>query len=1034
MIELDARYSNPAQCRQPLPPDLVASLPLPIRDELLAVEGQQDPQLKLQLLCLDLIPLTLQYLALIVASDYLASPAPPNAAVTDSLWNMIRRPGPGKWVGFLRGATAYLAEAGASALSSEALDALRLLLGGESRPGVAIAEEDGTVRTLDYLDALVNVRNRFAHQYRKPSAEVAQRLVDAYLQIYRATLLLLRPVFALRLLLATYEQGRVTVTFLDQRAPVEVAIPPEAAGATLYLVNPATGQRLALLPFVIAWPEPPSETNGALLLEEAKAKFLLYVFGNDFIKRRAEYEQLMKLFAAKTVPQATVGAAELNLSLLAERIDRVTDKTITAFQDSLKFVSGIYQERPEITRRLDEWLQSQKPGCVLIGLPGTGKTTLVTGWGQRLREAGHHVLLLEAPALSSPNLEKVFQDLLGLDAPLRDCLDQLARENRERTEVGEVPVQFVIIVDAVNEFVGKNLQTRAVLWREANSLVRILDGYRTFCRLLLTTREDVLRRDFPTREAVANVLAVDYYFGEPDAFGIPSVPLGLLTEGEAQAIYERACGANLGMSPVTPFDALPTKTREAMRSPFHLRLVLQIFNGLDVPGLSRHRIETLFAKAKILEERVKRRIVFALLDRMSQLRTTRVPLEQLIEGGSAKRKEDLSKLVLDPRPDSPYHKLVQDGIIEETETRDADGSPREEVTFSQEKVSRIIYNEYQKRDLRRVLRTGAMYVGGLILVSLIMYYYLGQVPGASVPDPQSTLAHLFPDGRASSLASNLELYVRLWAAGGQRFLMVLCPGVGLLAAAFSVFLSLSRSLGARLIPLDPPSRFAKEELRLRKLKIGRAVNALAWAYLLLAVANALRYDSLQQKYQVIFASLPPIVGILLLGELFVGAIVVLRHGNAPESAYLMFGPQEAKLSLVTLVPFLLFAASLSLVVPLTIEGLEQATNGPVLRQLRSEVLTDEAYKQLLTMQSAAETDESLRRAASRLVNKIDTIVDKDADTALGTLNTSLQQLIQIIWGIGVFVIPAAVALEVGLARPVYAVMARREKALARSPV
>ena len=110
MVELDKRYHADLLAVK-LGDEIRTRLPFPLVDFLKGIEAEANPQVQLQGFCLSLIPTTFQYFALLLGSKYLMSGSPPTRDVTSDLWTMVQRPGPGKWVGFVRDATAYFRDA-----------------------------------------------------------------------------------------------------------------------------------------------------------------------------------------------------------------------------------------------------------------------------------------------------------------------------------------------------------------------------------------------------------------------------------------------------------------------------------------------------------------------------------------------------------------------------------------------------------------------------------------------------------------------------------------------------------------------------------------------------------------------------------------------------------------------------------------------------------------------------------------------------------------------------------------------------------
>lgn len=399
-----------------LPAEVVQALPRPLAESFRQIKQETNPHVQLQLLCFALIPLTFQYCALIFSSEYLLSTAPPDNDVTESLWGMIRRSGPGKWAGFLREAVRYFLVRETQVIPRATLEAVAAALLDPKRPRVKqiTMSADGSQhgQRLDYFEALINMRNRFAHS-RQVSLERTVEFYTDHLQIWMRLILLLATAFtALRLLIAENDRDRYQSG--DQRAFDPATITPSQAQAALILLNPSTGRHLKLLPLVIPFYEEKHAAGEALLLEEVKGQYVLYLYKEDYLKRKEEFLELMRLLNARTVKAAQVSSEELTAALLGARIDALTKKTLTALEDARKYAPAMFVDRPALTVRLDEWVEAEQSGCILVGGPGVGKTSLIAGWCIQRRDRGDHVLLLEAAKLPEADLPKILADQLGL--------------------------------------------------------------------------------------------------------------------------------------------------------------------------------------------------------------------------------------------------------------------------------------------------------------------------------------------------------------------------------------------------------------------------------------------------------------------------------------------------------------------------------------------------------------------------------------------------------------------------------------------
>ncbi|MFC1850098.1 hypothetical protein ACFL27_07905 [candidate division CSSED10-310 bacterium] len=127
MIILDPRYHADKE-NISLTQELLAMFPRPINSIATTIESHEQHRLRLQELCLSLIPLTFQYIALVLSSEYFSTDLPPASDVMDNFMRMIKRPGPGKWVGFIRCAANYFKDKPCRVVPTEAIDLLHTSL------------------------------------------------------------------------------------------------------------------------------------------------------------------------------------------------------------------------------------------------------------------------------------------------------------------------------------------------------------------------------------------------------------------------------------------------------------------------------------------------------------------------------------------------------------------------------------------------------------------------------------------------------------------------------------------------------------------------------------------------------------------------------------------------------------------------------------------------------------------------------------------------------------------------------------------
>jgi hypothetical protein len=946
MVELDKKF-NPQNSGTELDEKLVYSLPLPIYDAYKLLESLNDYEKSLQVLCLTLIPWTYQYIALILSGEYLESRNEPSFEVTDSLLNMVKKPGPGKWIGFARFACGYFMEHEATVISHEAISVLDAVLNGNNKPLVKVPDNGNRI---EYTDALISVRNRFAHS-RSFTSDKAKELFMDYFLIWKALIIIIREVFTSRLLFSTSQDD--SVHSFDNRAIEVNRLPTGPDNKQTLLWNEASGSNIRLYPIIVTYSEDSKSSSEVAFLEEIRNKYLFYLKGNDFFKLKEEFEVLSKIIDSKTVKEKIIPAESLTLNAFAERIDRITSQTINDFRDALKYIPEIYLDRPAIANNLDAWLESNHPGCIISGNPGTGKTSLITNWCLQRRIKGDHVLLFEASRLSDSDITSIIEKELNLGSPLKECLDAIQKQNVIISD-GQKPKRFIIVIDAVNEFTGSENENRTRLWREINSLINILNLYNPNLKCLVTTRSDLWSDDFPEKNSAFDMLKEKLYWGDTEE-GFPIIMLGNLSINEAEGIYEKARMSFPSMSVQNSFDHLSEKTKKVLCNPFFLRLALVTYNGSKVPALTKSRIERQYAKEKITEEKDKKTVLFALLERMSLLRKTEVTIDEFLYGKtksrfrrkkSEKEKMDLEKLIYDPRPQSSYKKLISEGIIEETTDESTIGS-REKIRFSQEKITDIIQSEFQRRDLKRKIKLLILFG----IYSLVVY-------GMSIIATESSI-NSFNDKIKTELRTNVpdsvfsnEIYsVTAQFIGGTFHAISKRFGLFLALIFFPIFglillLWYSMSYGSRVIKNDLPVRFIKgkfTELKQKKIWFG------VLPFLIIMVLLYVRWMgeqvnsnlSFNEAFKPFLYGVPVLVFFIFIWDVFLGCIIVYRRANSSQDAFSIFGKKEVIQTCFEVVPVVPFVILMYLSGPV-VANILNINNDKNLNALRKKWISNEA--------------------------------------------------------------------------------------------
>ena len=652
-------------------------------------------------------------------------------------------------------------------------------------------------------------------------------------------------------------------------------------------------------------------------LEEIKSRYLFYLQGENFFRLKDEFVILSKMIESKTIAENVVSAQELTLQTFTERTDRITNQTITGFTDALKYIPEMYVDRPSVSEKLDKWIEGDLPGCILTGNPGTGKTSIIANWCNNRRAKGDHVLLMEASSLKESDVTSIIEKDLNLGSPLKDCLDAIQEQNVSASSK-EKPGKFIVIIDAVNEFTGRENESRGRLWREINSLVSILNLYKPYLKCLVTTRNDLWSVDFPGKNSAFDTLKDKLYWSESND-GFPRIIIGDLTPGEAGTVFEKARKSVPSMAVVNSFSELTEKTQEALCNPFLMRLALVIYSERRMPALTRSSIERRYAKERITEEKDKTTVLFTLLERMSELRKTEVTFDEFLYSQTTKSmfkpkmsdkdRKNLEKLIFDPRPGSPYKQLLKEGILEE-KSDSTDIQSREKIKFSQEKIVDIIYPEFQTRYFR-IMKMPLILVGMCLILTVAASYFdsresmienfnivkAGLEKSACKPEVIASVSQLSSDWiKRASLIDSME--------SGAIMLF------GILTMAVStVLLIYLRFLIARMAKVDLPTKYITEKLNVLQQQINKKR-----MFYLMAILFVLVFGWIELAYKSVpdYVFYSVILVILMFWNLLIGIRVVLLYANTPQDAFCLFGKGDLlyqALGFIVIIPFLLFLSA-----------------------------------------------------------------------------------------------------------------------------
>ncbi|MFC1537593.1 hypothetical protein ACFL4P_02065, partial [Gemmatimonadota bacterium] len=162
--------------------DILSHYPYPLSLSYKNILDTTDPLARLGVCMKDTLYTLLQYLALLMLHDYANSKMERSFAVFNSLELMVYRPGPGKWLGFLREVRKHYREQDSQPLIA---GIFTFLDKHYHRKGTQLKLKDSSTTTrLPTLEALVALRNRWAHS-KHLSPQEAATLCESVLLVIR---------------------------------------------------------------------------------------------------------------------------------------------------------------------------------------------------------------------------------------------------------------------------------------------------------------------------------------------------------------------------------------------------------------------------------------------------------------------------------------------------------------------------------------------------------------------------------------------------------------------------------------------------------------------------------------------------------------------------------------------------------------------------------------------------------------------------------------------------------------------------------
>ena len=618
----------------------------------------------------DVLTNTLKYLALVVETEYLRSELR-DEALNRMIDKDLGRPLVSAWHRFLETALPFMASQGHASFIPELQPfyekvELKTARRDKVKPPGAYYDDLGEVvekkgQALPWVSALINYRNRLAHDANPPDEEL-QSAYDFYYPILRR--LLEEMGWCADYRLYKRERSRLFSLMGDSPVVVNEQLPEEALSTNLALAARGSDHFLPLIPFFIV----PSdhfavgtEELDVLVYDQKSGKRIIYVSpcGSKRETTRT-IDEWRKLVAAKQIIEPLLDKSSLTATEIEVRCARLSARTREALQRCGKVIEGLYYPRREAEPHLRAWPGSSYPLLAAVSPAGGGKTNLLLHMAEEWADAGHTVLHLSGGQMEEDDIISAMKASLRLEPCLTpaEIVSAATADNRH----------FIVIVDGINEH-----PRRAELLRSVIALGRSLRDNRLF-GVAVAFRDDEAAW-LKVSDSDRETLFYDPSEERPDQRqryrNLPRLlRVSPLSHPERQGMWqEYVLRDKPRFKPQFTYRKVYQRNRDLaalLQNPLVLRLFLEVYAGRTMPtALSR---EDVFR---------------AYLDRLGEL--TRDDGELLLNLGrvllgTCQGTVELDLLYDDPRTKdavrntgigSPYTRLIESGVLNERREAEA---------------------------------------------------------------------------------------------------------------------------------------------------------------------------------------------------------------------------------------------------------------------------------------------------------------------------------------------------------------------------
>lgn len=611
----------------------------------------------------DITPSVFQFLSLVLVSEYIESNAPRTIKLYQAVENMTYRPGPGKWLGFLR-EFYFHAMNNTDTLGkfSEIINFLEINEINKRNFFLTVEENNGEspAKKLGLLELMVNLRNNFAHTRGYDS----RTLDPIYLSLSNIVdLLCLHLLF-----LCDYRLIYTPNKNSEEIILKGISLPKRMHNHVIDLHNLAIAtqtHRTQLFPLVINDQNRRTKSHDIFLLESIDNKKVLFAANRVTSLKRTDQDKLAVL-VVKALRKIYVEPEIFKTDLISwgqfrDRVLQYSTSTLSEYVLNGKYDEEVYVPPKSLESLMKLFYSSDKKILFLRDSQGSGKSALCAFLTDGFIKENNLIkasFLLDARLLDEiGDKALLFDEFINRNLGLQGSLCQLF----SRFEKKYKHFEFTIIIDNLNEyfFLGKD---------QAHLMDRLFDLlYRwkdySGIRFIAFARPEYFERSIKKYyQSFRDKYIQDYthmHFGDKDGIARITTPLPALSDIELGQIWKNFAETYTGHSPKTSWVNLSPDVKKHCRTPLIMLFLLRLYDNRHIPeNLTMDKIKKEYIN-NILNDKSLRSALFDMVQLMHKYKKPFLLTEDLNQK-QLKKIQDSSKNPSTLLPHNLHYKTLND--------------------------------------------------------------------------------------------------------------------------------------------------------------------------------------------------------------------------------------------------------------------------------------------------------------------------------------------------------------------------------------